>query len=185
MNANLPPIEVCVRNKFLLRSDDPDYLGHSWGHLIAVRALQNQALQFDVLLGSGALFTGLPAHSICFSTEAPERTLLECQQWDNISSSIDVIQLETMLYMPCSVKLEPNGEIVSGEYLFTIDYVGSTDLSRSPSHWKKFHCIKSDEGNLHLYAQYRILFKDKALCWDSGKPIPRYHYNETIWKLGS
>jgi hypothetical protein len=181
MNKQLPPIEVYVRNSFILKEDDGDV---SLGYLIGARALQNQALQFQVLLSNGALFTGLPAHAICFEKTAQQRTLQECQHWDNISSDIDVIVYDTLLYMPCTVKIEPNGEILKGEYLFTIDYVGSNDLSRNPTHWKMFHAIRSEEGNLHLYAQYRIKFTDTALCYRHKEDFPEYIYNENIWKVG-
>jgi hypothetical protein len=182
MNKPLPPIEVFVRNEFLLKENDG---GVTLGYLVGVRSLQNQALQFQVLLTTGALFTGLPAHAICFEKDAPQRTLQECQHWDNISSEIDVVVYDTLLFMPCTVKVEPNGEIIKGEYLFTIDYVGSNDLSRNPTHWKMFHAIKSDEGNLHLYAQYRIKFMDTALCYEHKKDLPDYTFNENIWKVGS
>lgn len=184
MNYNLPPIGVFIRNKFTHNKKDPDYNKKTWGRLIGVRSLQNQAMQFQVLLETGALFTGLPAHAICFEEDAPERKLIDCQMWDSISSNIEVIQLETLLYMPCNLKLD-SGETIKGEYLFTIDHVGSKDLSRDPSEWKMFHAIKSEEGNFHLYPQYRLQFLDNALCPDSNKKLPKYQYNETIWRLGS
>lgn len=185
MNKNLPPLGVFVRNSFLFSKDHLEFNGVSYGHLISVRSLQNQALQFQVLLETGALYTGLPAHAICFTEDAPQRSILDCQMWDNISNDIDVIQLDTLLYMPCTVKLQDTGNILEGEYLFTIDYVGKYDLSRNASHWKQFHCIRSTEGNFHVYPQYRIQFKDKALCYYSKDDLPKYHYNETIWRLGS
>ena len=184
MNKNLSPIGVYVRNKFLMNDDQPEYNGKTWGRLIGVRSLQGQAMQFQVLLETGALFTGLPAHAICFEEDAPERELIDCQMWDSISSEIDVIQYDTLLYMPCTLKLD-SGEIIKGEYLFTIDHVGNVDLSRDPTEWKMFHVIKSEEGNMHLYPQYRIKFLDTALCSKSKKPLPKYTYNETIWRLGS
>lgn len=184
MNANLQPMGVYVRNKFLYNEDHKDYDGKTWGRLIGVRSLQNQAMQFQVLLNTGALFTGLPAHAICFEEDAPDRTLIDCQMWDSISSSIQVIKFDTLLYMPCSLKLD-SGELVKGEYLFTIDHVGDVDLSRCPTEWKMFHVIKSDEGNIHLYPQYRIQFLDNALCDKAKDGLPQYTYNETIWKLGS
>lgn len=183
MNVNLPPIKVLVRNEFLLNKEDVGYNKKSTGRLIGIRSLQNQAMQFQVLLDTGALFTGLPANSICFRNDAPFRELIDCQMWDSISSDIEFIQYNTLLYMPCSIKLK-SGEIVKGEYLFTIDHVGNADLSRDPTEWKMFHVIKSDEGNLHLYPQYRIQFLDDALC-NNNKSLPYYVYNDTIWKVGS
>jgi hypothetical protein len=183
MNYNLPPLGVYVRDSFLL-AEGQDMSGKTWGRLIGIRSLQNQAMQFQVLLETGALFTGLPAHSLCFEEDAPDRNLIDCQMWDSISSSIEVIQFDTLLYMPCTVKLD-SGEIIKGEYLFTVDHVGNSDLSRDPTEWKMFHAIKSEEGNIHLYPQYRIKFLDTALCDKALKELPKYTYNETIWRLGS
>jgi len=184
MNVNLPPLKVLVRNQFTHHPDAEDYNDLSDGRLIALRSLQNQAMQFTVLLDSGALFTGLPANAICFSEDAPLRDLIDCQMWDSISSSIQYIQLKTLLYMPCTLKLHSD-EIIKGEYIFSIDHVGEDDLSRDPAEWKMFHCIKSEEGNLHLYPQYRIKFLDDALCYEADKKLPRYTYNTKIYRLGS
>lgn len=184
MNKSLPPVGIYARNQFLFNLES----GHgefTYGHLVGVRALQNQALQFVILLENGALFTGLPAHSICFVEGAKERSLLDCQMWDNISSSIDVIQLQTMLYMPCTIKLEDSKEIVSGQYLFSIDYVGESDFSRNPIHWKMLHAIKLEDGGFILYPQYRIQFKDTAICAKSTDKLPAYSFNENIWTVGS
>jgi hypothetical protein len=182
MNINTPPISVFVRNKYTHKKSSKEYNGITKGFLVGARALQNQAMQFQVLLDTGALFTGLPANAICFKEEAPERELIDCQMWDNISSEIQLIQFDLLLYMPCNLKLK-SGEIIKGEYLFTIDHVGKYDLSRHPTEWKMFHVIKSEEGNLHLYPQYRIKFLDDALCAD--ETFPEYTYNETIYRLGS
>lgn len=184
MNISLPPIGVYVRNSFTHNEDDPEYANKTWGRLIGARSLQNQAIQFQVLLETGALFTGLPAHAICFEKEAPDRELIDCQMWDSISSDIEMVQFDTLLYMPCTLMLH-SGEIIKGEYLFTIDHVGTKDLSRDPTEWKMFHVIKSEEGNLHLYPQYRIQFLDDALCSKAEEGLPKYQFNEKIWRLGS
>lgn len=138
-----------------------------------------------MLLENGALFTGLPAHAFCFDKNIEGRSLLDSQMWDNISGEIDVVCLETLRYMECSVKLEDSKEIVSGQYLFTIDYVGNEDFSRDAIHWKQLHAIKLDEGNLTLYPQYRIKFKDKAICAKSNEAFPDYKFNDNIWTCGS
>lgn len=180
MNANLPPIEVCVNNKFLFTNELAK--GYSWGHLISVRALQNQAPQISVLLYSGALYTGLPIHAIGFKEERLNRPLEDVIMWDNISSTIQVITLDTLRYMPCTVKTEK--EIISGEYLFTLDYVGNNDLSRSAEHWKQTHVIMADDGDMLIYPQYRIRFKDPALCFRHNEPYPKYKHNDINWKVG-
>lgn len=182
-NINLPPIGIYVRNKFTHKKDSPNYNGKTFGRLLGARSLSNQAMQFQVLLETGALFTGLPAHALSFEEDAPDRELIDCQMWDTISSDIELIQYDLLLYMPCTLKLKSR-EIIEGEYLFSIDHIGRADLSRDPTEWKMFHAIKSKEGNFHLYPQYRIKFLDDALCSnDAG--LEEYTYNETIYRLGS
>lgn len=182
-NINLPPIGVYVRNRFTHKKESELYEGKTWGRLVGARSLSNQALQFQVLLNTGALFTGLPAHAICFEEDAPDRELIDCQMWDTISSDIEFIQFKTLLYMPCTVKLK-NEEIIKGEYLFSIDHIGDLDLSRDATEWKMFHAIQSEEGNLHIYPQYRIKFTDDALC-TSEEGLSNYTFNEIIYRVGS
>ena len=183
-NINLPPIGVFVRNKYLVKPSDSTYGDKTWGRLIGARSLSNQAIQFQVLLNTGALFTGLPANAICFEEDAPDRDLIDCQMWDSVSSSINFVQYKTLLYMPCDLMLKSK-EVVKAEYLFTIDHVGEEDLSRCPTEWKMFHAVKSEEGNFHIYPQYRLRFLDDALCDKANSEMPKYTYNEIIHRLGS
>ena len=184
MNKSLPPLGIYVRNEFLF-NQTKGHGEYTYGTLIGVRALQNQCLQFLVMLENGALFTGLPAHALCFEKPSPKRSLLDCQMWDNISDQIDVIRFDTLLYMPCTVKLEDSKEIVPGQYLFSIDYVGDMDFSRCPIHWKTLHAICLEEGNFILYPQYRIRFQDTAICADNKGLLPSYIFNDNIWTVGS
>lgn len=181
-NQNLPPIEVFVWDRFL-HNDDPDYKTKTQGHLVSVRARQNQALQFTVLLETGALFTGLPAHAITFTQDcsSPVLSLQSCQMWDCVSDDIDVITMETMRYFNCEVF--GNEIAASGMYLFTIDFVGE-GYSRNPVHWKQLHAIQSSTGYLLLYPQYRIIFVDKALCPKNSESL-NYRANSKHWIVGS
>lgn len=184
MNINLPPIKVFVRNKFMFDKSHELYESKTIGRLIGARSLSNQAIQFQVLLDTGALYTGLPANAICFKEDAPDRELIDCQMWDSISSELDMIQYKTLLYMPCNL-LTKNNDLIPSEYLFTIDHVGESDLSRDPTEWKMFHAVKSEEGNFHIYPQYRIQFLDDALCDKASEGLPQYTFNTTIYRLGS
>lgn len=146
-----------------------------------MRSLKNQALQFSVLLDNGALFTGLPIWALCHQhCEALQP--VDAQMWDNISESIDVFTIDQLKYMACTAKLN-SGELEDGKYLFTIDYVGYTDLSAHPEHWKQLHVIWLDSGNVICYPQYRLQFKDKALCPDSDGCLPSYAANNNVWTV--
>jgi hypothetical protein len=182
-NRNLPPIPVYVWDHFLYDCESSNRNKTS-GHLISVRARQNQALQFTILLDNGALFTGLPAHAITFteSTLNDIRPLPDCQMWDCISDDIDVFTMESLRYADCEVKAGELG-FVSGQYLFTIDFVGE-GYSRHPTHWKQLHAVQTNAGYFLLYPQYRIRFIDKALLEDK-KELPRYKANTRHWIVGS
>ena len=180
-NANLPPIRVFIWNRFLF-NDNSSYSGKIGGHLVSVRARQNQALQFTVLLDNGALFTGLPAHSISFREDEINSilNLQDSQMWDCISDDIEVFTMETIRYAECEVL--GNQIAASGKYLFTIDFVGE-GYSRHPTHWKQLHAVQTMSGHFLLYPQYRIRFLDKALC--SNQDLPNYQANEKHWIVGS
>lgn len=180
-NANLPPIRVFIWNTFLFDCDGSS--GKTGGHLVSVRARQNQALQFSVILDNGALFTGLPAHAITFvdSLFCHKLELPDAQMWDNISDDIEVFTIEALRYAEC--KINPNNiESKLGKYLFTVDFVGE-GFSRHPTHWKQLHAIQTIDGYLMLYPQYRIVFLDKALCEDAN-PL-NYKANTKTWIVGS
>lgn len=172
-NVNLPPISVNINSRFLTGVD-----GFETGTLISLRALQNQSYQFNVLLSSGALFTGLPIHAL--TTKNVEKlTLSECQPFDAIDSDIEIIIFDSLKYMPCTVKTF-NDNIHNGRYLFTIDSIGE-GLSRHPIQWKQIHFVETEKGHILAYPQYRIQFKDKSLCLDCENDLPKYNFNENIW----
>lgn len=181
-NQNLPPVEVFIWNRFL-HDNDSNYEGKTQGHLVSVRARQNQALQFSVLLETGALFTGLPAHAITFRKDCLNKilNLSEAQMWDCVSDDIEVFTIESLRYAECEVI--GNQIAASGKYLFTIDFVGE-GYSRHPTHWKQLHAVQTLSGDLLLYPQYRIIFLDKALC-SSNSDVPKYKANTTQWIVGS
>lgn len=180
-NANLPPIKVSVWNRFLF-DDNSSHSGKTGGHLVSVRARQNQALQFSVLLDNGALFTGLPAHAITFREDEFNGVLnlQDAQMWDCISDDIEVFTMETLRYAECEVL--GNEIAAAGKYLFTIDFNGE-GFSRHPTHWKQMHAVQTNEGYFLLYPQYRIRFVDKALF--DGSELPRYAPNTKHWIVGS
>jgi hypothetical protein len=178
-NANLPPIPVIINNRFLCG----DATKHTAGHLISVRALYGQALQFSVLLEDGALFTGLPAHAITFS-QTENLSLQECQMYDNIGDKIELFVMETLRYAKCTIK-DVQSNIHEGIYLFTIDFVGKLGLEYNPEQWKQFHCIRTNEGRLLVYPQYRIRFLDSGLCPNTEGNYPQYIANKNHWIIGS
>lgn len=180
-NSNLPTIQVHILNKFLKATNKK---GTTPGHLISVRALYGQALQFSVLLNNGALFTGLPANAILFKKEEKTHPIQTSQMYDCISDDIEVFTMEALRYAECTVKDNEN-KIHKAIYLFSIDFVGKSGLSYHPEQWKTFHCLKSEDDVLLIYPQYRIKFLDKGLCEKHNKKLPKYIANKNQWIIGS
>ena len=180
-NQSLQPIPVFIWNSFLFDGDQVP--GKTKGTLVSVRGRSNQALQFSVLLETGALFTGLPANAITFTESLlnPVITLQDSQMWDCVSDDIEVFTIETLRYMDCVVSAGELGHKL-GRYLFTIDFVGE-GLSRDPINWKQFHAVESMCGYLLIYPQYKIQFKDKSLTNDEA--LPHYKANSRHWIVGS
>jgi hypothetical protein len=176
-NANLPSIEVYVFNSFLGIKDGKSTKG--W--LVSVRALPAQALQFTILLETGALFTGLPAHSITFEQFIVPISLQEAQMYDNIGSKIEVITLNMLKNMNVTLKTDTN--LVEGKYLFSIDFIDG-GFSGHSEQWKMFHVIQSFCGRMYIYPQYRLQFKDLAICPKSNEKLPQYSANTTLWEVG-
>lgn len=174
-NANLPHIECQIFNTFLDGSS-----GTTKAFLVSVRGIYGQALQFTALLETGALFTGLPAHSITFGAKTPN-TLKECQMYDNIGTDIEVITLNLLEGMKATLKTN-SGAIIPVKYLFSIDFVNG-GYSKHPEQWKMFHVVKSDAGHVYIYPQYRLQFKDAAICPLSDKPMPKYKANKIKWEV--
>lgn len=174
-NANLPPLPVFVHQFYLGTGNAPEA-----GTLISVRAQQNQALQFSVLLESGALYTGLPISAISRKKDFTPLDLSVAQAYDNISSNVEVITLETIRYAKCTYLPFGDKQAINAYYLFTIDFV-ETGLARDPVNWKQFHVLEEVEtGRLVTYPQYRIQFKDGALCPAADNPLPNYSFNDTL-----
>ena len=181
-NANLPPIPVYVWDYFLYDCDGSKE-GKTGAHLVCVRSRSNQALQFTVLLDTGALFTGLPAHAITFREDTinGKIQLSDAQMWDCLSDDIDVFCMESLRYAECVVRPDKI-PARNGIYLFTIDFVGE-GYSRHPTHWKQLHAVQTLDGYLMLYPQYRVVFLDKAL--NDSTQLPKYTANTKHWIVGS
>lgn len=183
-NTNIPPFKVLVRNEFLYNQ----IKGHGdfttgWVH--AVRSIKGNALQFYVLLETGALFTGLPIHAFCTDKNAPIWALSKHQLWDNLSYDISHITLDFVKNMACEVLLKDKTR-EKGYYLFTIDYAhpsaDSKGLAETPDEWKSAHIVELENGNIVAYPPNRILFKDASLVDPTLDPSKLgYKVNTTTW----
>lgn len=179
-NQNLPALPVYVHHSFLHKaSEDSWKLKPEAGTLVSVRAQSNQALQFSVLLESGALYTGLPINALASAPHFDVMPLLKAQAYDCICSHIEVIELELLRRMKCTYLPWEEKTPHQAYYLFTIDFT-ETGLARHPVQWKQFHVLENARtGEWVTYPQYRIQFQDEALAAKHRSGMPEYKYNQT------
>lgn len=187
MNINVPCIEVYVARWAV--TDDKEKEGSEKGWLYGAKAPKHKALQFHVLLESGASYWGLPISALKITKEDGWLSLSDAQLWSNISTSITSCEFEFIRRMACSVRLR-NGKTEKGIYRFTIDYNGRGDLSDTPNEHKCAHIVELDSGHLIAYPNNRIIFNDSSLvkgdATSRGYKIntTEYRINETNWSVG-
>jgi hypothetical protein len=187
MNINIPFIEVYVARWAL--TDGQEKQGSEKGWLYAAKAPKHKALQFHVLLESGASYWGLPISALKTSEEDGWLSLSDAQLWSSISTSISAIEFEFIRRMACAVRLR-SGATEKGTYRFTIDYAGQGDLSDTPNEHKCAHIVELDSGHLVAYPNNRVIFNDSSLvkggAKDKGYKINTTEYlvDETNWSVG-
>lgn len=186
MNINIPYIEVYVARWAL--TDAKETEGSERGWLYAVKAPLHKALQFHVLLESGASYWGLPISALKTTDEDGWLPLSDTQLWSNISTSVSAVEFNFLRRMACSVRLR-NRKTEKGIYRFTIDYEGQGDLSDTPNEHKCAHIIELDSGHLVAYPNNRVVFNDSSLvkgnAADRGYKINTTEYlvDETNWSV--
>jgi hypothetical protein len=81
MNADCPPLKVWIHNRHLTQNEDAT--GYEAGYVFAVQSYKGRALQFHVLLQSGAHFRHVPIHWLLWQPTASEMyDLDQLQLWD-------------------------------------------------------------------------------------------------------
>jgi hypothetical protein len=160
MNIDTPCIEVYVARWALTNGEEKE--GSERGWLYGVKSSRHKALQFHVLLESGASYWGLPLNAIKTNKDNGWLELSNTQLWSNISDKISCIEFNFLRRLSCDVLLKSK-KLERGTYRFTIDYEGQGDLSDTPNEHKCAHIIELDSGHLVAYPNNRVIFNDSSL----------------------
>jgi hypothetical protein len=160
MNINVPCIEVYVARWALTNEEEKE--GSERGWLYGVKSSRHKALQFHVLLESGASYWGLPLNAIKTNKDNGWLELSNAQLWSNISDKISSVEFDFLRRLSCDVLLKSK-KLERGTYRFTIDYEGQGDLSDTPNEHKCAHIIELDSGHLVAYPNNRVIFNDSSL----------------------
>jgi hypothetical protein len=180
MNCSIPRFFAKLRAEFAYNLEK----GHGGFINVAVFgicAIPETALTFHVLTDTGAQIGRVPIHALCWSEEAPSRSLETLELWNVMSPYVSVVQYEYLQAMTCYPYLK-TGEKVRGEYMLTVDWFG-TEVADEPGDggWKCGHLIKLDEGNFCLQPNNRIYPWVEPATIRPEDELPDYITNTHEW----
>ena len=184
MNADCPPLKVWIHNRHLTQNEDAT--GYEAGYVFAVQSYKGRALQFHVLLQSGAHFRHVPIHWLLWQPTASEMyDLEELQLWDCYSYKPIVTVFDFLRDYECRAILKTKTE-VPAKYFCTLDWLPDSDQQSGyvlqPDQNKCAHVLLLDSGQLCALPTNRIAFQDAFFIGNDGKPGAKgYKTIDTIW----
>lgn len=176
--ANVPPYKVYVHKMFLTREID-DYESYYEAYLVSVKSKKGQALEFEVYIPEfGAVYDKIPISKLSTSEEGPLHplnTTSELQMWDCFSNTIQVVEKSFLSGLPVFCRLG-NGETLTGEYKFTIDWIADdvSDLVQFNEHHKSANVCFLDNGQICALPNNRVRFIEPSLTPKGQLPIPPF-----------
>ena len=179
---NLPAINVKVCRSYLTDNKES---GYEDAYLLAVKSIPGRPLLFTVYLDTGAAWSGLPITAIQCDRFNPidKNTFLKIEQaqpFSCLEGDINVITYDLLKNARATLKAHPTN--FTGNYLFTIDYLGE-GLSEDPSQHKTHNIFVVDTGHLVAYPNNMILWEDKFFAYKNDE-FPKYRRTNKYW-IGS
>ena len=182
MNADIPPLKVWIEGKHLGLKD-----GYEHGYAFAIQSYKGRALQFHVLLESGAHFRHVPLHWLLHDVSDRQCNPLPLsllQLWDCFSYRPVVTTFDLLKSSQCDCILK-NEDIQQGTYWFTVDWLPDSDAESGfllqPDQNKCAHVIMLDNGQVAALPTNRIVFKDAFFIGNNPTAITkRYKTSDTI-----
>lgn len=180
-NADVPRFECLLRAEFLY-----DLKSHH-GELVPVvvfgiSSIPGRAIGWHVMTDVGAVIWRLPIHALCWKAGAPKRTLDDLELWDAFSYHASVHEFSWLAGSRCLAALK-SGDNAEGQYLFTIDWVGSSEAENPGDIGHKCaHVLKLDEGNFAALPNNRILWASPSFVSKPFEARPDYITNTHIWR---
>jgi len=182
MNADIPPLKVWIDAKHLGGKE-----GYEHGYAFAIQSYKARALQFHVLLESGAHFRHIPLHWLLhdLNPRLPDTYQLHLLQlWDCFSYRPVVTVFDLFKGYQCDCILK-NEDVVQGTYWFTVDWLPDSESESGfllqPDQNKCAHVIMLDNGQVAALPTNRILFKDAFFIGNKPDAIcKRYRTSDTI-----
>jgi hypothetical protein len=184
MNADIPPLKVWLSRRHLTQDDEEG--GFEAGYAFAIQSYKGRALQFHVLLQSGAHFRHIPLHWLCWQhTALPAYDLPMLQLWDCFSYKPVVNVLDLLRDYSCVAVLRDKTK-VSAKYFCTIDWLPDDDCHSGfvlqPDQNKCAHLLLLENGQLAALPTNRVIFKDAFFIGNAPDAATRgYKTVDNIW----
>jgi len=182
MNADIPPLKVWIEGKHLGLKK-----GYEHGYAFAIQSYKGRALQFHVLLESGAHFRHVPLHWLLHNVGARstnELSLPLLQLWDCFSYRPIVTVFDLLKSYQCDCILKDEN-MVQGTYWFTVDWLPDSESESGfllqPDQNKCAHVILLDNGQIAALPTNRVVFKDAFFIGNKPDAIAKqYRTSDTI-----
>tara|TARA_R100001163_G_scaffold65135_1_gene61276 strand:+ start:3753 stop:4385 length:633 start_codon:yes stop_codon:yes gene_type:complete len=190
-NINLPKARVYIRKDAWGGSKKE--FQEAW--LVSVRSLRGRPLCFQVWVDE---------YSACFDKVRPDclywkmpkgddvYSLTEVQMWECFTNDIELFLKAQLADVPCLVNMG-EGEIVQGNYWFTIDslaekqglgYLDVGDTEVLDEH-KELNVIRLKNGQIAIYPNNRLKWIPESLSTEESiKKIPDWEVAQSIkWDI--
>lgn len=185
LNADVPEFECWVRKEFL--HDLQAHFGeHERAVVFGISSIEGRALGFHAQMDNGAIVWRLPIHSLCHDKKAPSpNSPGVLQLWDCFSYHVSVCKFNWLEGCRMGAML-PDGKLYGGQYMFTVDWCGSSSSERpGDTGHKCTHLIRLDNGNYAAQPNNRVVSYDPSFVVPftaAGGEKPDYLTNTREWK---
>lgn len=162
MNSDIPAQKVLIAKRNLTQNEEAD--GYEAGYAFAIQSYPGRALQFHVLLQSGAHFRHVPLHWLLHSPSAmPLEELETLQLWDCYSFKPVVTVFDFLKSSQCNAILKDK-RTMSATYWFTVDWLPDSNerpgYVLQPDQNKCGHVLLLENGQVACLPTNRVAFKD-------------------------
>jgi hypothetical protein len=186
LNANIPPIDCYVRGNFLRNQEDSHDKYFSCV-IFGVSSVQNRSPLFHFMMEDGGLWWRMPINAFCKEPNTPEVDLHELVLWNSFSPNVAVTKFANLANLKMSYR-DRNRNVVSGKYLFTLDWHNPDSnrlddgYSETPNEHKCGHVIQRDDGNFAIQPNNRVRVFEPSFANKKDLVIGRI-INDRVWDV--
>jgi hypothetical protein len=181
-NADVPEFEAFLRKEYLY--NQKKHVGEFIPCVVfGVASVPGRAIGFHLLTENGAQIARVPIHMIVHDPAAPKKELEDLELWNSFSSHVCVHEFSFLSEARARVLL-PDRKIYLGNYVLTIDWIGSAS-SDNPGEigHKNAHLIELDDGNYALQPNNRIFWHEPSFVTKPFTEKPDYETNRIIFNV--